>query len=282
MAFQAVAGNVEAPRARVDLRGKVVLITGASMGIGESCARAFGGRGAKLVLTARSAEALDRVCREVAPAPAASVPADLSRPEDAGLLIERALACYGRIDVLVNNAGVGLYAPFWEADRAAIRRLMEVNFFAPLELIRGLLPHMRRQGGGTIVNVSSVAGKIPLPWLTLYSASKAALNFISDGLRMELGDSGIRVVSVCPGYVSTGFPQHVLEGDMPSAVADRKRFTITPEQCAEAIVKGVEKNKRTVVTPASGWLLIAVTRLFPGPSRAVLARMQGPAEGSGR
>ena len=252
------------------------------MGIGESCAHAFARRGTKLVLTARSAEALDRVCREVSPAPAASVPADLSRPEDAQSLIERALACFGRIDVLVNNAGVGLYSPFWEADRAAIRGLMEVNFLAPLELIRGVLPHMRRQGGGTIVNVSSIAGKIPLPWLTLYSASKAALNFISDGLRMEVAEAGIHVVSVCPGYVSTGFMEHVLEGDMPAAVAGRRRFTITPEQCAEAVVKGVEKGKRTVVAPAGGWLLIALTRVFPATSHRVLAGMRGPARKSGQ
>jgi short-subunit dehydrogenase len=235
-----------------------------------------------LILTARSADALERVCRDVTPAPACSIAADLSKPDDAESLVGRALSCYGRIDVLVNNAGVGLYAPFWEADRAAIRNLLEINFLAPLELIRGVLPHMRKQGGGTIVNVSSIAGKIPLPWLTLYSATKAALNFISDGLRMELNDAGIRVVSVCPGYVSTGFAQHVLDGDMPRAVADRKRFTITPEQCAEAIVTGVEKGKRTVVAPASGWLLIALTRLLPKTSHAVLARMRGPAARNGQ
>jgi dehydrogenase/reductase SDR family protein 7B len=266
-------------RARsVDLRQKVVLITGASMGIGEACAYAFARRGARLILTARSAGSLERVRQAAAPADAAALAADLSQPDQAQALVPRALGCYGRIDVLVNNAGVGLYTPFWEADRNAIRLLMEVNFFAPLELIRGVLPHMRRQGVGTIVNVSSVAGKIPLPWLTLYSASKAALNYISDGLRMELHGTSINVVSVCPGYVSTGFPQHVLGGAIPETVARRKRFTITAEQCAEAIVKGVERGKRTVVTPASGWLLIGISRLLPGPAHALLAHMRRPAQ----
>jgi short-subunit dehydrogenase len=206
------------------------------------------------------------------------LPADLSVPKEAASVIERAMACYGVIDVLVNNAGVGLYLPFWLADRADVRRMMEVNFFAPLELIRGVLRHFRRQGGGTIVNVSSVAGKIPLPWLTLYSGSKAALNFISDGLRMELRGSGIRIVSVCPGYVSTGFSQHVLGGKIPRAVANRRSFTITPEQCAGALVKGVERGQRTVVTPRIGWVFIAFERLLPWAVHAILARMQSPPE----
>ncbi len=274
MAFRALAGNGLRRPFRVDLQGKVVLITGASRGIGEACAQAFARRGAKLVLTARSGEALDRVCRAVAPAPAQAVPADLLRPESVEMLVERSLACFGRVDVLLNNAGVGLYVPSWQADAARTREMMEINFFAPLALIRGLAPHMRRQGLGTIVNVSSIAGKIPLPWLTLYSASKAALNYVSDCLRMELRGTGIKVVSVCPGYVSTGFPQHVLGGEIPPAVANRKSFTITREQCAEAIVRGVEKGKRTVVIPRSGWLLIGLARLLPWPVHAVLARMK--------
>jgi short-subunit dehydrogenase len=204
------------------------------------------------------------------------VPADLRRPEEAVSLAERALACWGRIDVLVNNAGVGLYEPGWKSDPARVREMMEVNFFAPVELIRSLVPAMRRQGRGVIVNVSSVAGQVSLPWLTLYSASKAALNFLSDGLRMELRGTGIHVVAVCPGYVSTGFPDHVLSGAIPPAVRNRKRFTITPEQCAAAIVEGVEKEKRTVVKPAAGWALVWASRLLPCTIDGVLARMRGP------
>jgi short-subunit dehydrogenase len=262
----------------LNLKDKVVLITGASMGIGEACAHAFARRGARLILTARSAANLERVRRALAPAPAEALAADLSRPEEAPVLVERALGCYGRVDVLVNNAGVGLYLPFWAAEERHIRQLIEVNLFAPIALIRGVLPHMRRQAGGAIVNVSSLAGKIPLPWLTLYSASKAALNYLSEGLRMELRGTGIRVVLVCPGYVATGFPQHVLGGEIPRAVAKRQHFTITPEQCARAIVQGVEKDKRTVVTPRSGWLLVALARLLPWPVHAVLARMSAPDE----
>lgn len=261
----------------MNLENKVVLITGASAGIGEACAQAFARRNARLILTARSADALDRVRRKVAPAEAAVIRADLRDPPEVEALLKRALAVHGHVDVLVNNAGVGVYVPSWQADPLLAREMMEVNFFAPLALIHGLVPHMRERGLGMIVNVSSIAGKIPLPWLTLYSASKAALNFVSDGLRMELHEAGIGVVSVCPGYVRTGFPQHVLAGQIPAAVADRKRFTITAKQCAEAIVRGVEKEKRTVVAPRSGWLFVAIARLLPERVHRALARMQGPA-----
>ena len=246
------------------------------MGIGAACAHAFGRRGARLALVARSAEALAQVCAAVAPADALALAADLRRPEQIAAATGQVLARWGRIDVLVNNAGVGLYQPSWKSDPAQLREMMEVNFFAPVELIRQVTPAMRQQGGGVIVNVSSIAGKVSLPWLTLYSASKAALNFLSDGLRMELQQAGIRVVAVCPGYVSTGFPDHVLGGRIPGAVLNRKNFTITPEQCAAAIVKGVEQEKRTVVTPAAGWLLIGAARLFPRAVDRALTRMRGP------
>jgi len=246
------------------------------MGIGEACARTFARRGARLILTARSGAVLDQVRRSLEPAEARVIEADLSRPEQVGELADRALACWGRVDVLVNNAAVGVYVPCWDLPPDVARKMMEVNFFAPLELVRRLTPAMRRQGGGTIVNVSSIGGQVALPWLTLYSASKAALNFLSDGMRIELAGSGIRVVSVCPGYVQTGFRDHVLAGRMPAAVAKRRRFTITADQCAEALVRGVERGTRTVVTPRAGWAFVWFARLFPRAADGILGRMRGP------
>ena len=245
------------------------------MGIGEACARAFARRGSRLILTARSADTLEQVRAALAPAEVRVIPADLSRPDQVAGLAEGALAAWGRIDVLVNNAGVGLYLPCWRLEPAQARALMEVNFFAPLELLRRIVPAMQRQGSGTLVNVSSVAGQVSLPWLTLYSASKAALNHLSDGLRVELRGTGIRVVAVCPGYVRTGFPQHVLAGAIPQGVARRRHLTITADQCAEAIVEGVVKGKRTVVTPRLGWLFVWAARLFPATIDGVLAGLRG-------
>jgi len=130
---------------------------------------------------------------------------------------------------------------------------------------------MRSRGSGVIVNVSSVAGKMTLPWLTLYSASKYALCSLTDGLRMELKKDGIHTIAVCPGYVKTKFQDHALGGGPPPKIARSKQFAITPEQCAEAIARGVERGARTVMAPRSGWLLVLAERLFPALVDAQMA-----------
>jgi short-subunit dehydrogenase len=124
-----------------------------------------------------------------------------------------------------------------------------------------------------IVNVSSIAGKMTLPWFTLYSASKYALCSLGDGVRIELAAQGIHVMTVCPGYVDTGFQKHVLAGAPPESIARGRRFAITAQECAEAIALGIERDARTVVTPRTGWLLIAFARLFPRMVDAQLERM---------
>jgi len=128
-----------------------------------------------------------------------------------------------------------------------------------------------------VVNISSIGGKIPLPWLSLYSASKYALNCYSDGLRMELDGRGIQVLCVCPGFVDTPFRDNVLAGHIPPAVDRQRRFKITAEECADAILGGLRKRKRTVVTPRIGWALIVLARLFPGLLYSRMARMRAPA-----
>jgi short-subunit dehydrogenase len=130
---------------------------------------------------------------------------------------------------------------------------------------------MRRRAAGVIVNVSSVAGRATLPWLTLYSASKYALCSLTDGLRMELKKDRIHAIAVCPGYVRTNFQLHALGGEPPPKIARSKRFAITPEQCAEAIARGVERDARTVMAPRSGWLLVWAERLFPSLVEAQMA-----------
>src|SRR5581483_7391136 len=236
---------------RID--GKVALITGASEGIGAACVRAFHARGVRVALIARDEAKL----RAVAGENDRVLTGDLTSAEDRRRVVEGALAHFGRIDILVNNAGVGLYAPAHQAPMEPTRRLFELNFFAPLEMTQLVAPGMIRQGSGAIVNVSSIAGKVTLPWFTLYSASKYALCSLSDGLRMELRRSGIHVMKVCPGYVDTGFQAHVLGGESPAGVrGTRRTFAITAEQCAEAIARGLERNARTVLTPRTGWLFV--------------------------
>jgi short-subunit dehydrogenase len=188
-------------------------------------------------------------------------------------VVNRTLDRFGAIDILVNNAGIGLYAPAWQAPLNEAHFLFELNFFAPLGMIQLVVPHMRQRGAGMIVNIGSIAGKVPLPWFTLYSATKFALGSLTEGLRMELADDGIRTMIVCPGYVKTEFQGHALVGQPPDRLLRGKKFAISAEQCAEAVARGVERNARTVVTPASGWALILAQRLFPSLVEAQLKKI---------
>jgi short-subunit dehydrogenase len=154
---------------------------------------------------------------------------------------------------------------------------MELNFFALLGMIQLVVPHMRHRGSGTIVNVSSIGGKIPLPWMTLYSASKYAVTGLTEGLRMELRGSGVRTMLVCPGYVVTGFQNHAGVGRPPESVIRARRQAITAAECACAIRRGVERDARTVLAPKAGWLLVGLARLFPGLVEARMAEMNGTA-----
>jgi len=258
----------------MEIRGKAVLITGASEGIGAACARIFAQRGARLALTARNRQKLEQ-----AGAPDALVVAgDLTEAAVRRQVVTETLARYGRIDILVNNAGVGLYTGAWQASLAAARQMFELNFFALLELTQLVVPHMREQGGGAIVNVSSIAGKAPFPWLTLYCASKYAVCALSDGLRMELAPYHIQVTTVCPGHVETGFAEHVLEGRLPERVRRTRKFPISAEQCAEAIARGVERGAHTVMAPRVGWVLVALQRLLPRLVEAQVARLYHASE----
>lgn len=241
------------------IRDKVVIITGASDGIGAACAHSFRRRGALLSLTARSEAKL----RAVGGADALIAAGDITDPATRNRIVSDTIARYGRIDVLVNNAGVGVYTPAWNTDPAHVKSMFDVNFFAAVEMVRLVTPHMRGQRGGTIVNVSSIAGKVTLPWLTLYSASKHALCSFSDGLRMELRRDGIRVITICPSSVKTDFQSHTLAGSPPRSIAGRTQLAITAASCAEQIVRAVELGARTVVTPRAGWLFVAAARLLP-------------------
>ena len=261
----------------MELTNKTVLITGASSGIGRATALALAREGARLILTARSREELEKVAREAAPAEAAVIPADLCGRESLAQLSSEARRRFATIDILINCAGVGMYVPSYKADPDMMRRMFDLNLFAPVELTGKLLPAIPR--GGAIVNVSSIGGKVPLPWLSLYSASKYALNGWSDALRMELDGRGIQVLCVCPGFVDTPFRRNVLTGEIPQTVNRQRTLMITAEECAEAILGGLRKGKHTVVTPRIGWGLIALVRLLPGVIFPRMSRMRAPESG---
>jgi short-subunit dehydrogenase len=253
----------------MQIENKVVLITGASEGIGAACVAEFRERGAHVSITARSEDKL----RAVAGAEALITPGDITSPDTRRRIVEATIQRFGRVDILINNAGAGLYSPAWSAPEDKARALFELNLFAPLAMVQLVAPHMRRQRSGVIVNVGSIAGRMTLPWFTLYSVSKYAIGSLTDGLRMELKRDGVHAITVCPGYVDTRFQSNILGGRVPPGIARSRRFTITAGQCAKAIAQGVERNARTVVTPRSGWLLIALARIFPGVVNAQLEKI---------
>jgi short-subunit dehydrogenase len=260
---------------RID--GNVVLITGASGGLGAACAAEFARAGARLSLAARSEEGLRRVAASLGGAQVSTSAGDLTEDAARRAAIERTLDRFGAIDILVNNAGVGVYEPSWSTPMERARRMWDVNFFAALGMAQLAVPHMRQRRSGMIVNIGSIAGKLTLPWLPLYSASKSALGSWTESLRMELRGSGVHAMLVCPGYIQTGFQRNVLSGAPPAKIAGGKRFAISAEDCARAVRRGVEHGSRTVVAPRIGWALMAAYRLLPGLVEGNMAKLNGTA-----
>jgi short-subunit dehydrogenase len=250
----------------MQIKDKVVLITGASRGIGAACADAFERRSALLSLTARSS--FER-------SGALIVAGDVTSVADRSRIVDATLDRFGRIDILINNAGQGSYRSALDAEAAAeteARRLFELNFFAPLALTQLVVPHMRQAGSGLIVNVGSIAGQVALPWMPIYSATKFALGALTGAIRTQLARDSIRAMQVCPGYVDTPFHENAI-GTPPAAISGAKPFAISPRHCAEAIARGVERDARTVVTPGIGWLFVWLDRLFPSMVDSRLSRL---------
>ena len=163
----------------------------------------------------------------------------------------------------MNNAGVGIRDSVADMEASACRELFETNFFGTISCMQAVVPPMRKEGGGSIINISSVAVHIPVPFMSLYSASKFALNAIGKGARLELERDHINVITVCPGYVSTGFGGHVV-ADRQGTVRPRSVRGITAERVAQAAYRGYQRGKREVVVPWTMIPVIKLYQLFPG------------------
>jgi short-subunit dehydrogenase len=237
---------------------KVVLITGASQGIGASCARLIGQRGAKLSLTALPGDGFEDEESDSRIAVAGDITSAATRAR----VVERTMARFGRIDILINNAGVGQYGYPTEVDTEISKRMFDVNVFSALALTQLVVPHMREKKSGTIVNIGSVGGKVSLPWAVMYCATKWALHCVDDSLHRELEGTGIRVMKVCPGIVDTKFRDHVLAGTAPGRVEDIRRV-VSPDQVASAVIRGIERRKRTVFVPKIGFLFTSLDFFAP-------------------
>jgi short-subunit dehydrogenase len=189
------------------LEHQIVIVTGASSGIGEATARRLRRGGASVVITARRQERLDSLAREIDPTGGnvLAVAGDITRDTDRRKLVAAALAKFGRIDALVNNAGYGTRGPVEIVPVELIRKNYETNIFSLIALTQLVLPVMRERGSGCIVNIGSVAGKIARPLSSIYDSTKHALEAITDGLRGELKPFGVRVTLIRPGFITTEF-----------------------------------------------------------------------------
>ena len=238
--------------AGMNLRGKSVIVTGASSGIGRAAAREFARAGSNVVLASRNGEALERLAADLAPLPGRRivVPTDVRDREAVKAMVQRAVEEFGGVDVLVNNAGLGLNAPIAEGSLENMRYVLEVNLFGAIHAIQAVAPHMKKQGGGAIVNVSSVAGRISTPYNGIYSGTKAALNSLTDALRLELEEYGIAVIAVYPGYTRTAFhTTSIREVELPEP--SRLVQGATGAAVGRKIVAALREGKReTFVTLA--------------------------------
>lgn len=236
------------------MNGQVALITGASRGIGAATARELARRGYALALAARSADPLAALAGELAQAGTAAlpIPTDLCSSGDVRRLAELALTHFGRVDALIHNAGIGGGGLVARMADGAAPAVIATNLIAPIELTRLLLPQMLERRGGAIVFVGSVAGRIGIPASAVYSASKFGLRGFADGLRREIGQRGVGVTLVSPGFVKT------------SMTASKRIPMPGPEIVARVIAAAIERPRREVFIPRPYRLLIWAAQLLPG------------------
>jgi len=262
------------------MKDNVVIITGASKGIGAELARQLAAKGAKLVLAARNAAELEAVAEECrkAGAPVVTVKADVAVERDCQAIVAGAVIAFGRVDTLVNNAGVSMWARFEEIDDVSVlERIMRVNYMGAVYCTRHALPHLR-ESRGRIVGISSLAGRVGVPTRTGYAASKHAMTGFFDSLRIELAGSGVTVTMIYPGFVATGIRENATGPDgMPIMVSPvREGEVMSVEDCVRRIVRAIERREREVVMTARGrmglWLKLVAPALVDRIARRAVEK----------
>ncbi|XP_064397214.1 dehydrogenase/reductase SDR family member 7-like isoform X2 [Halichondria panicea] len=239
--------------------GRVVWITGASSGIGEEMCYQLSKLGAKLILTARTQHKLEEVRNNLYnPENARVLPVDLSDPEATRVSVDKARQLFGRVDMLVNNAGVSTRALFRDLQEHVHRKVMEIDFFAPWILTHGLIEEMIKDGFGHIINISSIWGKAAPSNRSAYSSAKFGLIALMDSIRYEMLDSNVHVTNVAPGPVVTGAGVNALKGDGSKfGVSDNLIATgMSVQRCVEVVLTGVSNQQKEVWVSEQWWLMI--------------------------
>ncbi len=234
------------------------------MGIGEAIVQRFLREGASVVLASRDQQRIDAARQRTGqPDRTLAVACDVTIRPQIEALLAAAVERFGRVDIWVNNAGFGLIDSVERMDMAACRRMFDTNLFGAIECMQVVAPLLKQQRSGAIINISSMAGLVTVPYMSAYGATKHALNCISRGARLELAPYGVHVNTVCPGYVKTEFNTRAVWGAESLRVAGDRQRGVTAERVADAVWTAYRGNRREVVVPWSGNLLVGLYRIFP-------------------
>jgi NAD(P)-dependent dehydrogenase (short-subunit alcohol dehydrogenase family) len=236
----------------MEIQDKIAIITGASSGIGAATARELAHRGAAVVLAARRAEQIDALTSEIEQqgGRALAVPTDVRQRAEIDRLVQATLDTFGRIDILINNAGIGAGKPLLSVDDATLQQVVDVNLLAPARCVQAVAPHMRKQGSGVIVNIGSVAGE--LGTLGPYSATKFGLRGLNDTLRRELRNDNIDVILIAPGFIRTSMTEGIKRVPMPG-----------PEVVARTVAQAIQRPRRKIFVPRYYALFAYIAKLMP-------------------
>jgi dehydrogenase/reductase SDR family member 7B len=253
-------------RMKQDLIGKVVIITGASSGIGRSLALAYGRHKAQVVLAARRTDRLQEVASivDASGGSALVVQTDVGVETDCRNLIKRAVDHFGGIDILINNAGVSMRALFHEADPEVIRQIMDINFWGTVHCTRYALPYLLKRKG-SVVGVSSIAGFKGLPGRTGYSASKFAMHGFLESLRTENMKRELHVLLACPGFTGSEIREKAFTatGEQQGHSPRNEKRMMHPDKVALTILNAVKRRRRLLILTVQGKLIVALQRLIP-------------------
>jgi short-subunit dehydrogenase len=249
------------------MKNKVVIITGGSSGIGKACAEAFGREGAKIVITGRNkenlfkeADALKRAGIELLP-----IVADSALEEDNRRMIDETIKAFGKIDVLINNAGISMRALFQDSDVSVIRKVMDINFYGTVYATKFALPYILNTKG-SIVGVSSIAGYRGLPGRTGYSASKFAMQGFLESLRTELLKKDVHVLTACPGFTTSNIRTNSLaeDGSVKGESSMNEEKMMSAEEVALYILKAVKNRRRDLILTTQGKFTVFINKWMPG------------------
>ncbi|HAH25908.1 MAG TPA: short chain dehydrogenase [Prolixibacteraceae bacterium] len=247
------------------MKNKVIVITGASSGIGRALAKELASMGARLSLAARRTELLEELRAELPETEILLQTTDVSNENDCRTLMEETIKRFGRIDVLINNAGISMRAIFEDVDLKVIHQLMDVNFFGTVYCSKYALPHLLKTKG-SLVGVISIAGYVGLPGRTGYSASKFAIRGFLDTLRIENLKKGLHVLVAAPGFTASEVRQAALtnDGSQQGETPRDESKMMSSEECAHHIVRAIQKRKRSLIlTFTEGKLTVFLGKFFP-------------------